>query len=76
MNDVTLRRWLQIFLIYSDQVCESVLFDSPALLLPTTHWDIDWDVLERNQHTFTAFCRYLAEKVRFTVWQARIEYCD
>ena len=44
-------------------VCESVLFGLPVVLRPTACWRLDWEELERNQHTFSALCRVLQLKV-------------
>ncbi|XP_063683131.1 uncharacterized protein LOC134817762 isoform X2 [Bolinopsis microptera] len=44
-----------------EQICESVLFGSPMLLIPSTHWTMEWDTLEENQHNFAAFCKSLSE---------------
>ena len=43
-----------------NSVCESVLFGAPLILLPSTHWNLEWDILESNQHNFAAFCKSLA----------------
>ena len=48
----------------SDQICESVLFGSGRVLLPATHWSIDWDELEQIQQRFSALCKSLCEKVK------------
>ena len=44
-------------------VCESVLYGLPHVLLPTTCWKLDWEVLESNQQYFNALCISLQERV-------------
>jgi len=51
-----------IKLLKNDAVCESVLFGYPMLLTATTHWQLDWEDLERNQTKFTAFCTSLVNQ--------------
>ncbi|KAL5269483.1 hypothetical protein ACHWQZ_G003089 [Mnemiopsis leidyi] len=54
-----------------DQVCESVLSGSPMLLIPSTHWTMEWETLEENRHNFAAFCKSLAESDSALLCQGR-----
>ncbi|NXF88715.1 M1AP protein, partial [Eubucco bourcierii] len=46
----------------SDGVCESVLYGLPFIIKPTSCWQLDWDELEINQHSFHALCHSLLER--------------
>ncbi|XP_013801605.1 meiosis 1 arrest protein isoform X3 [Apteryx mantelli] len=43
----------------SEGVCESVLYGLPFIIKPTSCWQLDWDELETNQHSFHALCHSL-----------------
>ncbi|XP_069712829.1 meiosis 1 arrest protein isoform X3 [Phaenicophaeus curvirostris] len=43
----------------AEGVCESVLYGLPFIIKPTTCWQLDWDELEINQHSFHALCHSL-----------------
>ncbi|XP_064005470.1 meiosis 1 arrest protein [Pogoniulus pusillus] len=43
-------------------VCESVLYGLPFIIKPTSCWQLDWDELEINQHSFHALCHSLLER--------------
>ncbi|NXR10573.1 M1AP protein, partial [Semnornis frantzii] len=46
----------------SEGVCESVLYGLPFIIKPTSCWQLDWDELEINQHSFHALCHSLLER--------------
>ncbi|XP_040445201.1 meiosis 1 arrest protein isoform X4 [Falco naumanni] len=46
----------------SEGVCESVLYGLPFIIKPTTCWQLDWDELEINQHSFHALCHSLLKR--------------
>ncbi|KAM9028305.1 meiosis 1 arrest protein isoform 2-T3 [Ara ararauna] len=46
----------------SEGVCESVLYGLPFIIKPTSCWQLDWDELEINQHTFHALCHSLLKR--------------
>ncbi|KFP77301.1 Meiosis 1 arrest protein, partial [Acanthisitta chloris] len=46
----------------SEGVCESVLYGLPFIIKPTSCWQLDWDELETNQHSFHALCHSLLKK--------------
>ncbi|NXI72083.1 M1AP protein, partial [Anseranas semipalmata] len=46
----------------SEGVCESVLYGLPFILKPTSCWQLDWDELELNQHSFHALCHSLLKR--------------
>ncbi|NWX67880.1 M1AP protein, partial [Alca torda] len=43
-------------------VCESVLYGLPFIIKPTSCWQLDWDELEINQHSFHALCHSLLKR--------------
>ncbi|NWW50087.1 M1AP protein, partial [Pedionomus torquatus] len=43
-------------------VCESVLYGLPFIIKPTSCWQLDWDELETNQHSFHALCHSLLKR--------------
>ncbi|KFQ14227.1 Meiosis 1 arrest protein, partial [Leptosomus discolor] len=43
-------------------VCESVLYGLPFIIKPTSCWQLDWDELELNQHSFHALCHSLLKR--------------
>ncbi|KAM6132359.1 LOW QUALITY PROTEIN: meiosis 1 arrest protein [Pterocles gutturalis] len=43
-------------------VCESVVYGLPFIIKPTSCWQLDWDELEINQHSFHALCHSLLVK--------------
>ncbi|NXR88770.1 M1AP protein, partial [Hypocryptadius cinnamomeus] len=46
----------------SEGVCESVLYGLPSIIKPTSCWQLDWDELETNQHSFHALCHSLLKR--------------
>ncbi|XP_039921726.1 meiosis 1 arrest protein isoform X1 [Hirundo rustica] len=46
----------------SEGVCESVLYGLPFIIKPTSCWQLDWDELETNQHSFHALCHSLLRR--------------
>ncbi|XP_048159242.1 meiosis 1 arrest protein isoform X1 [Corvus hawaiiensis] len=46
----------------SEGVCESVLYGLPFIIKPTSCWQLDWDELETNQHSFHALCHSLLKR--------------
>ncbi|NXG59641.1 M1AP protein, partial [Hemiprocne comata] len=46
----------------SEGVCESVLYGLPLIIKPTSCWQLDWDELETNQHSFHALCHSLMRR--------------
>ncbi|NXC49161.1 M1AP protein, partial [Penelope pileata] len=46
----------------SEGVCESVLYGLPFIIKPTSCWQLDWDELELNQHSFHALCHSLLKR--------------
>ncbi|NXX18320.1 M1AP protein, partial [Podargus strigoides] len=46
----------------SEGVCESVLYGLPFIIKPTSCWQLDWDELEINQHSFHALCHSLLKR--------------
>lgn len=48
----------------AEGVCESVLYGLPFIIRPTSCWQLDWDELETNQHSFHALCHSLLVSVR------------
>ncbi|XP_042664315.1 meiosis 1 arrest protein isoform X2 [Tyto alba] len=46
----------------SEGVCESVLYGLPFIIKPTSCWQLDWDDLEINQHSFHALCHSLLKR--------------
>ncbi|NWW78448.1 M1AP protein, partial [Climacteris rufus] len=46
----------------SEGVCESVLYGLPFIIKPTSCWQLDWDELESNQHSFHALCHSLLKR--------------
>ncbi|KAK4818552.1 hypothetical protein QYF61_014688 [Mycteria americana] len=46
----------------SEGVCESVLYGLPFIIKPTSCWQLDWDELEMNQHSFHALCHGLLKR--------------
>ncbi|NXM72505.1 M1AP protein, partial [Serilophus lunatus] len=46
----------------SEGVCESVLYGLPFIIKPTNCWQLDWDELETNQHSFHALCHSLLKR--------------
>ncbi|KAM9295443.1 LOW QUALITY PROTEIN: meiosis 1 arrest protein [Morus bassanus] len=46
----------------SEGICESVLYGLPFIMKPTSCWQLDWDELEINQHSFHALCRSLLKR--------------
>ncbi|XP_044284351.1 meiosis 1 arrest protein [Varanus komodoensis] len=46
----------------TEGLCESVLFGLPLVIKPTSCWQMNWDELEANQHTFQALCHCLRER--------------
>ncbi|KFZ63567.1 Meiosis 1 arrest protein, partial [Podiceps cristatus] len=46
----------------SEGVCESVVYGLPFIIKPTSCWQLDWDELEINQHSFHALCHSLLER--------------
>ncbi|NXB42689.1 M1AP protein, partial [Leucopsar rothschildi] len=46
----------------SEGVCESVLYGLPFIIKPTSCWQLDWDELETNQHSFQALCHSLLKR--------------
>ncbi|NXO40091.1 M1AP protein, partial [Locustella ochotensis] len=46
----------------SEGVCESVLYGLPLIIKPTSCWQLDWDELETNQHSFHALCHSLLKR--------------
>ncbi|NWT07295.1 M1AP protein, partial [Mionectes macconnelli] len=46
----------------SEGVCESVLYGLPFIIKPTSCWQLDWDELETNQHSFHALCHSLLQR--------------
>ncbi|XP_059673636.1 meiosis 1 arrest protein [Gavia stellata] len=46
----------------SEGVCESVVYGLPFIIRPTSCWQLDWDDLETNQHSFHALCRSLLQR--------------
>ncbi|GFO01274.1 meiosis 1 arrest protein-like, partial [Plakobranchus ocellatus] len=50
-------------------VCESVIFGIPLLVLPTTCWKMDWDLLETNHDHFVSLCSELHHKDQVLVAQ-------
>ncbi|XP_064304733.1 meiosis 1 arrest protein [Phalacrocorax carbo] len=46
----------------SEGVCESVLYGLPFIIKPTSCWQLDWDELEINQHSFHALCQSLLKR--------------
>ncbi|XP_053922135.1 meiosis 1 arrest protein isoform X2 [Cuculus canorus] len=46
----------------AEGVCESVLYGLPFIIKPTTCWQLDWDELEINQHSFHALCHSLLKR--------------
>ncbi|NWX10528.1 M1AP protein, partial [Caloenas nicobarica] len=46
----------------AEGVCESVLYGLPFLIRPTSCWQLDWDELEINQHSFHALCHSLLKR--------------
>ncbi|NWR93569.1 M1AP protein, partial [Furnarius figulus] len=46
----------------SEGVCESVLYGPPFIIKPTSCWQLDWDELETNQHSFHALCHSLLKR--------------
>ena len=47
------------------ELCESVLFGIPLIVVPTACWTIDWKELDQNQNNFNALCDELVKKVLF-----------
>ncbi|NXW86896.1 M1AP protein, partial [Alopecoenas beccarii] len=46
----------------AEGVCESVLYGLPFIIRPTSCWQLDWDELEMNQHSFHALCHSLLKR--------------
>ncbi|KAM9286256.1 LOW QUALITY PROTEIN: meiosis 1 arrest protein [Cariama cristata] len=46
----------------SEGVCESVVYGLPFIIKPTSCWQLDWDELEINQHSFHALCQSLLKR--------------
>ncbi|OPJ81214.1 meiosis 1 arrest protein [Patagioenas fasciata monilis] len=46
----------------AEGVCESVLHGLPLIIRPTSCWQLDWDELEINQHSFHALCHSLLKR--------------
>ncbi|NXL39071.1 M1AP protein, partial [Glaucidium brasilianum] len=46
----------------AEGVCESVLYGLPFIIRPTSCWQLDWDELEINQHSFHALCHSLLKR--------------
>ncbi|NXA56785.1 M1AP protein, partial [Nothocercus julius] len=46
----------------AEGVCESVLYGLPFIIRPTSCWQLDWDELETNQHSFHALCYSLLKR--------------
>ncbi|NXN93774.1 M1AP protein, partial [Rhinopomastus cyanomelas] len=46
----------------AEGVCESVLYGLPYIIKPTSFWQLDWDELEINQHSFHALCHSLLRR--------------
>ncbi|XP_029862294.1 meiosis 1 arrest protein isoform X2 [Aquila chrysaetos chrysaetos] len=46
----------------SEGVCESVVYGLPFIIKPTSCWQLDWDELEINQHSFHALCHSLLKR--------------
>ncbi|NXN17080.1 M1AP protein, partial [Indicator maculatus] len=46
----------------SEGVCESILYGLPFIIKPTSCWQLDWDELEINQHSFHALCHSLLKR--------------
>ncbi|XP_071609103.1 meiosis 1 arrest protein isoform X2 [Heliangelus exortis] len=46
----------------SEGVCESVLYGLPFIIKPTSCWQLDWDELETNQHSFHVLCHSLLKR--------------
>ncbi|XP_054489700.2 meiosis 1 arrest protein [Agelaius phoeniceus] len=46
----------------AEGVCESVLYGLPFIIKPTSCWQLDWDELETNQHSFHALCHSLLKR--------------
>ncbi|NXX98664.1 M1AP protein, partial [Centropus bengalensis] len=46
----------------AEGVCESVLYGLPFIIKPTACWQLDWDELEINQHSFHALCHSLLKR--------------
>lgn len=44
------------------ELCESVLFGIPLIVVPTACWTIDWKELDQNQNNFNALCDELVKK--------------
>ncbi|RUS89894.1 hypothetical protein EGW08_002335 [Elysia chlorotica] len=51
-------------------MCESVLFGFPLIVVPTTCWKMDWEVLATNQDNFVSLCSELTEKDQVLLTQA------
>nr|XP_056711884.1 meiosis 1 arrest protein [Euleptes europaea] len=43
----------------AEGLCASVLFGCPLIIRPTSCWQLNWDELEANQHSFQALCHCL-----------------
>lgn len=56
----------------SEGVCESVLYGLPFIIKPTSCWQLDWDELELNQHSFHALCHSLLVSVKIAVSEGGI----
>uniref|UniRef100_A0A8C7A4X1 Meiosis 1 associated protein n=1 Tax=Nothoprocta perdicaria TaxID=30464 RepID=A0A8C7A4X1_NOTPE len=46
----------------AEGVCESVVYGLPFIIKPTSCWQLDWDELETNQHSFHALCYSLLKR--------------
>ncbi|KAK3762035.1 hypothetical protein RRG08_008363, partial [Elysia crispata] len=51
-------------------VCESILFGFPLIVVPTTCWKMEWEILETNQENFAALCSELHQKDQVLLTQA------
>ncbi|XP_048365798.1 meiosis 1 arrest protein [Sphaerodactylus townsendi] len=46
----------------AEGLCASLLFGLPLIIRPTSCWQLNWDELEANQHSFQALCHCLQER--------------
>ncbi|KAI4871998.1 hypothetical protein NFI96_018497 [Prochilodus magdalenae] len=62
--------------LQADGVCQSVLYGLPLIIRPTTCWQLDWDEMENNHHTFHALCHTLRTRDWFLLVRLEPEFAS